>query len=105
MGVVYVGLAPVAEEFLFRGFLLSALQKTRLGFWGSSLVLTLLWAALHFNQPNYAIATTAVAGLIFSGVLWVTGSIRNCIIAHSAFNAYSYLLYLIVLLAVHISET
>ena len=33
--VVGIG-APLSEELLFRGFLLSALARTRLGFWGAA---------------------------------------------------------------------
>lgn len=97
-GTVYIVLAPIAEEMLFRGFFLSALQKTRLGFWRASIVVTFLWSAMHFNYPGYAIETTVIAGMVFSCVLWITGSLRQCIIAHSIFNAYSFLLSLFLLL-------
>ena len=48
LALLVVGLgAPLAEELLFRGFLLSALAKTRAGFAGAALISTSLWTALH----------------------------------------------------------
>lgn len=95
---IYIALAPIAEELLFRGFLLSSLQKSILGYWGASIILTLLWTALHYQLPGYAIITTFFAGLAFSVALWITGSLWTCIIAHSAFNAFSMMLYISMLL-------
>ena len=37
--VVGIG-APLSEELLFRGFLLSALAGSRVGFWGGALITT-----------------------------------------------------------------
>lgn len=95
---IYVALAPIAEELLFRGFLLSALQKSFLGYWGASILVAVLWTALHYQLPGYAIVTTLFAGLAFSVALWITGSLWTCIIAHSAFNAFSMTLYISMLL-------
>lgn len=97
--LIYIALAPLAEELIFRGFLLSALQKSSLGYWGASLLVNLLWTSLHLQMPGYAIATTFVAGLTFSVALWITGSLWTCIIAHSAFNAFSVALYIAILIA------
>ena len=44
--VVGVG-APLSEELLFRGFLLSALARSRLGFAGGAVITTAWWTALH----------------------------------------------------------
>ena len=43
--VVGVG-APLSEELLFRGFLQSALARSRIGFWPGALITTGLWTAL-----------------------------------------------------------
>lgn len=96
--VIYVILTPLVEEFLFRGFLLSAIQKTRLGFWGGSVLATTLWTALHFTLPAYAIVTVALSGVILSVALWITGSIWTCVIIHAFYNAYSLIGYLMVLI-------
>jgi uncharacterized protein len=83
--LLVVVIAPVEEELLFRGFLQSALAKSRLGFWGAAVVTTGLWMALH----EYSIAGLAkvfVLGLVFSWLLWRTGSLRVTIFGHALNN-------------------
>ena len=79
---------PVAEEFLFRGFLLSALAKSRLGFWPSAMFSTIAWALLHFHQPWYALVSTIIFGLMVSFAIWRTGSLWTCIMTHCLYNVY-----------------
>ena len=42
-------IAPIAEEFIFRGFLYSQLKITKLGSWGAVTVSSLLWTVIHFQ--------------------------------------------------------
>ena len=41
--------APIIEEFLFRGFLYSQLRRSFLKDWGAIAVSSLLWTAIHFQ--------------------------------------------------------
>jgi membrane protease YdiL (CAAX protease family) len=84
--VVAVG-APLSEELLFRGFLLSALARSGLGFWGAAPVSNLPWAALHAGYSPVGIAEVFVIGLLFSWFLWRTGSLRVPIVCHALYNA------------------
>jgi len=85
--------APLAEELLFRGFLLSALAPTKLGFWGAALVSTLLWTVPHgYSLPG--LAKVFGFGLFLSWLLWRTGSLRLAIFCHALNNAISLLLIL-----------
>jgi membrane protease YdiL (CAAX protease family) len=84
--------APVSEELLFRGFLLSVLHKTKLGFWGASCLLSAAWSTLHVDYPPHALVTLFLLGLTLSWVIWRTGSLWTGIILHSLFNAYYVLL-------------
>jgi membrane protease YdiL (CAAX protease family) len=80
-----VVVAPVEEELLFRGFLLSALAKSRIGFWGAAAVSTGLWMVLHeYSILGYA--KVFVLGMLFSWLLWRTGSLRVTIFAHALNN-------------------
>ncbi len=82
--VVIVG-APLAEELLFRGFLQSALAQSRIGFVGAASIVTVLWAALH----TYSMAGMILVGLLgvlFSWMLWWSGSLRVPLVAHAANN-------------------
>jgi CAAX protease family protein len=93
--VVGVG-APLSEELLFRGFLLSALARSRLGFAGAALVTTTLWTALHAGYSLAGIVEVFTIGLFFSWLLWRTGSLRVPIFCHALYNS------LIVLVLKHV---
>ncbi len=41
-------IAPIAEEFIFRGFLFSQLKRTQLGGWGAVSLSSFLWTIIHF---------------------------------------------------------
>jgi len=84
--VVGIG-APLSEELLFRGFLLSALARSRLGFAGGTLVTTGLWTALHAGYSLAGIVEVFLIGLFFSWLLWRTGSLRVPIFCHALYNS------------------
>lgn len=84
--VIGIG-APLSEELLFRGFLLSALAKTRLGFWGAALVTTAMWTSLHIGYTAVGILEVSIIGLFFSWLLWRTGSLRVPIFCHALYNS------------------
>jgi membrane protease YdiL (CAAX protease family) len=78
--------APLSEELLFRGFLLSALAQTRLGFWGAAVIATGLWTSLHLGYSLFGIIEVLVIGLFFSWLLWRRGSLRVVIFCHALYN-------------------
>jgi membrane protease YdiL (CAAX protease family) len=84
--VVGVG-APLSEELLFRGFLLSALARSRLGFVGGALVTSGLWTALHAGYSLAGIVEVFTIGLFFCWLLWRTGSLHVPIFCHGLYNA------------------
>jgi uncharacterized protein len=84
-GVLAIG-APLSEELLYRGFLLSALARTRLGFWGAALVATALWTALH-DYSAVGSAGVFTMGLFISWLLWRTGSLWVAIFCHALHNS------------------
>jgi uncharacterized protein len=84
--VVGIG-APLSEELLFRGFLLSALARSRLGFAGAALVTTALWTALHAGYSVAGILEVFLIGLFLSWLLWRTGSLRVPIFCHALYNS------------------
>jgi membrane protease YdiL (CAAX protease family) len=84
--VVGVG-APLSEELLFRGFLLSALAGSRAGFWGGAGITSGLWTALHAGYSTAGIVEVFLIGLFFSWLLWRTGSLRVAIFCHALYNS------------------
>lgn len=79
--------APVSEELLFRGFLLGALARTPIGYFGAALVSTLGWTALHLGYSGYGLVEVFIAGLFFSWVLWRTGNLWVPIVCHAVYNS------------------
>lgn len=84
--VVGIG-APLSEELLFRGFLLSALARTALGFWGAATIATLLWTAMHIGYSVIGVLEVFLIGMFFSWLLWRTGSLRVAIFCHALYNS------------------
>jgi uncharacterized protein len=78
--------APFMEEFLFRGFLLSSLANSRIGFWRGALLTNTLWVSLHWTYPWHALSMAFVLGMAFSYAIWKTGSLWPCIVAHGLCN-------------------
>ena len=57
-------IAPIVEEFIFRGFLFSQLSRTRLGAWGAVSLSSFLWTIIHF-QYEVGILFFLLEGLFF----------------------------------------
>jgi uncharacterized protein len=84
--VVGIG-APLSEELLFRGFLMSALAQARLGFAGAALVTSGLWTALHAGYSLAGLLEVFLIGLFFSWLMWRTGSLRVPMFCHALYNS------------------
>lgn len=80
--------APVVEELLTRSFLLEGLRDGY-GTAAALLVSTAVFALLHFNMAQTLSA--AICGLALGLLYLKTGSVFWCILAHSGYNAASYL--------------
>ena len=96
-GVLTVG-APLSEELVYRGFLLSALARTRLGFWGAALIATALWTALH-DYSAVGFAGVFMIGLLLSWLLWRTGSLWVAILCHALHNSLALVAHQVIALA------
>ena len=84
--VLAVVLAPLAEEFVFRGILYAAFQKTRLGVIGSAILLSALWSVMHWGYSSQNLVALLLLGLLFAYVVWRTGSLWPAIVGHGANN-------------------
>jgi uncharacterized protein len=79
--------APLAEEFLFRGFLFAGLRESRLGPSGAIALTALTWGTLHFQYDLYGMATVVVSGVLLGLIRWRTGSLWLCVLLHGLMNA------------------
>jgi hypothetical protein len=88
VGALVIGAgAPVMEELTFRGFLLSALAQSRLGFLTAALISTLAWTLLHLGYSAAGMIEVFLIGLYFSWLTWRTGSVWPALFCHALYNS------------------
>jgi membrane protease YdiL (CAAX protease family) len=90
LAVMAIFLAPLAEEFLFRGILYTVVKQLgfpRLALWGTSL----LFAAIHWNLPTFL--PLLVLALMLTLLYEKTGNLLAPIVTHSLFNALNFSLF------------
>jgi membrane protease YdiL (CAAX protease family) len=85
-----VGVAPVLEEFLFRGVLFSVALKGRT-FLFAALLTSLYFALMHLHGPS--LLSLVVLSVGFSAGYAATGSILTPIVMHAIFNLTGLLLF------------
>lgn len=88
-GVLFVVLAPVAEELFFRGFLYGALRN-RFGPLSAAAVGGLIFGSLHVFTGLEAVPLLVALGVILCLVYERTGSLYPCIGIHALNNALAY---------------
>ncbi len=84
--ILAVGIAPIAEEFVFRFFLYGVLRRY-LGRFSGLLFTSLLFAAVHTHLPSFA--PLFVLGACFTIAYEWSGSILVSMTMHSLFNSLS----------------
>jgi membrane protease YdiL (CAAX protease family) len=79
-----IAIAPVFEEFFFRGFAYPAL-KQRWGTWRALMIVSAVFAAIHLHLPSFGPLFVLAIGLGLAYEL--TGSLLAPITVHALFNA------------------
>jgi membrane protease YdiL (CAAX protease family) len=88
-------IAPVAEEFFFRGFIFGALRRLpvslagrELGPWIAAVLTGILFGLAHLGSagPQYLVPL-GFLGFVLCIMRWRTGSLYPCMALHSANNA------------------
>lgn len=87
LGVGLVVVAPIVEEFFFRGLLMGALRD-RLPTAAAVGVSSAVFGATHFQPLQFL--GLAVAGAVFAMAAVVGGRLAPAIIVHAAFNAVTF---------------
>jgi membrane protease YdiL (CAAX protease family) len=87
VSLAVIVVAPVSEEFFFRGFFYRAL-RTRLPVWASAPICGVVFGALHFEGASTAVILPVIAffGLGQCLLYEKTGSLFAVIAVHAAFN-------------------
>lgn len=87
-----VVLAPIFEEFIFRGVIQRSLMGRVGVIWGIVLS-SLIFGVIHV-LPQQVINATAV-GLILGSIYYLTGSINTVIAIHFINNGFAYLIFML----------
>lgn len=93
LGIAAIGLAPVAEEMLFRGILYPAVKQAgypRAALW----VTSLLFAAVHWNVVTFA--PLLLLAIVLTLLYEKTNNLLAPIAAHSLFNAMNFVMFFLV---------
>jgi membrane protease YdiL (CAAX protease family) len=83
--VMIVGLAPVAEELFFRGFLFAGL-RTRWSLWPAAITSGLIFGLVHAPTGITTVVPLAALGIALCWLYNRTGSLWPCVIAHMINN-------------------
>jgi membrane protease YdiL (CAAX protease family) len=86
-GVFVIGIAPVAEEFFFRGFLFQSLRKS-LSVWIAAPASGLIFGVLHFAPDK--LVPLAILGTALAYVFHRTRSLWPCIMLHALNNTIAF---------------
>jgi membrane protease YdiL (CAAX protease family) len=82
--------APIGEEFLFRGYIFTALRNWR-GPWTSAVITGLLFGLVHVGSaPLLDLVPLAVLGSALCVLYRRTGSLYPCIAVHSLNNSVAF---------------
>jgi CAAX protease family protein len=82
--------APVAEEFLFRGFFFSAMRNWR-GLWPAAIVTGLVFGSVHaVSSPWAFLLPLALFGVVLCLLYDRTGSLYPCIALHCVNNSIAF---------------
>ena len=86
-----VVIAPILEEFIFRGFLFSQLKNT-LGNWGAISLSSLAWTSLHFQYELKILFILFLFGLILGFLRWKYNSLFLVMVLHAINNLVAFIL-------------
>jgi membrane protease YdiL (CAAX protease family) len=86
-----VVVAPIIEEFLFRGFLYSQLRRSALKDWGAIAVSSLVWTAIHFQYEIGILFFLFLFGLFLGYLRLKYNSLLIPIALHAINNLLSFL--------------
>jgi membrane protease YdiL (CAAX protease family) len=86
-GIFVIAVAPVVEEFFFRGFLYQAFRN-RIGVWAAAGASGLIFGAIHF-KPEFLVPLAGL-GILLAWLFEKTGSLWPCIAVHAVNNTLAF---------------
>jgi membrane protease YdiL (CAAX protease family) len=90
VGLLVTVIAPIAEEFFFRGYFFTALRSWR-GVWPAAIITGLVFGAIHTaSAPAGYLVPLSVFGFVLCIIYWRTGSLYPCISLHALNNSLAF---------------
>ena len=86
-GIFVIAVAPLVEEFFFRGFLYQAFRN-RIGVWAAAGASGLIFGAIHF-KPEFLVPLAGL-GILLAWLFEKTGSLWPCIAVHAVNNTLAF---------------
>lgn len=80
-------MAPLFEEFFFRGFLFAGWRRSILGWTGTALITSSVFAVIHMQYGLYEITCIFVLGMVFAAAREISGSLWVPVAMHALNNA------------------
>ena len=80
---------PIAEELIFRGILLTKLNRLKINKWVCLFIVTALWTVIHVNYSFWILILIFFNGLLLGLSRYYSGSLIIPIILHIIWNLYS----------------
>ena len=84
--IAFIVMAPVSEEFFFRGFLFKGFQSTFLRPIGTVLLTSFLWAIIHMQYDYYDITFVFIIGIILGTARVKSKSVLTTVYLHGFMN-------------------
>ncbi len=84
-----VVLGPISEELLYRGYIIRVWAESVIGPIVGTVLLSVMWAAIHFQYDSYEMAWVFILGLLLCVSRLQTKSIVPAIVIHISWNAVS----------------
>ena len=78
--------APIAEEIIFRGFIMRGWSASRLGLMGAIVLSSAVFAVIHVQYNALTMLMVFTLGLVFAVMRWRSGSTTLPIMLHMAWN-------------------
>src|SRR3954447_16281555 len=89
-GILLAFVAPLAEEFFFRGFVYGVVRE-KIGIAGGALATGLLFGLVHVaGSPIETVGVLIILGVLLCLLYQQTGSLLPCVAVHSINNAISF---------------
>jgi membrane protease YdiL (CAAX protease family) len=78
--------APLGEELFFRGFLFRGWSESRLGPVGATLLISVIWAAIHLQYDWFHMSHIVAVGVLFGWLRYRSGSVLLPMLLHALMN-------------------